>query len=83
MDFKGIGKQRKEEMFFNIVMPFLMVFSKGEKIQRFLNFMFETHPPLTDNRLTRAFKNNHADVTITSVKQYLGVIFFEKQENAK
>ena len=26
MDFKGIGKQRKEEMFFNIIMPFLMVF---------------------------------------------------------
>ena len=26
MNFKGIGKQRKEEMFFNIIMPFLMVF---------------------------------------------------------
>jgi len=38
MDFKGIGKQRKEEMFFNIIMPFLMVFSEDKNIQQFFKF---------------------------------------------
>jgi len=80
MDFKGIGKQRKEEMFFNIIMPFLMVFSEDKNIQQFLNFMFETHPPLTENRLIKAFKNNHPNLKITNVKEHMGAIFFEKQE---
>ena len=78
MDFKGIGKQRKEEMFFNIVMPFLMVFSEDKNIQPFLTFMFENYPPLTDNRLTKAFKTKHPDLKITTVKEYMGIIFFEK-----
>ena len=79
MDFKGIGKQRKEEMFFNIVMPFLMVFSKDEKIQQFLKLMFETYPPLQDNRLTKAFKKRNPDLKITTAKEYMGVIFYQKQ----
>jgi len=82
MDFKGIGQQRKEEMFFNIIMPFLMVLSKDEKIQQFLNFMFENYPPLSDNRLIKAFKNKHPDLKITTVKEYMGVIFFEKTKEA-
>jgi hypothetical protein len=82
MDFKGIGKQRKEEMFFNIVMPFLMVFSKDEKIQQFLKVIFENYPPLTHNRLTKAFKARHPDLKITTVKEYMGVIFFEKTKEA-
>jgi hypothetical protein len=82
MDFKGIGKQRKEEMFFNIVMPFLMVFSKDEKIQQFLKVIFENYPPLTHNRLIKAFKARHPDLEITTVKEYMGVIFFEKTKKA-
>jgi len=78
MNFKGIGKQRKEEMFFNIIMPFLMVFSEDKNIQQFLNFMFETYPPLQDNRLTKTFKNEYPDLKITNVKQHMGAIFFEK-----
>ena len=41
--------------------------------------MFENYPPLTDNRLTKAFKTKHPDLKITTVKEYMGVIFFEKQ----
>ena len=78
MNFKGIGKQRKEEMFFNIIMPFLMVFSEDKNIQQFLNFMFETHPPLHNNRLTKAFKNEYPNLKITNVKEHMGAIFFEK-----
>ena len=80
MDFKGIGKQRKEEMFFNIIMPFLMVFSEDKNIQQFLNFVFETHPPLQDNRLTKAFKNEYPNLKITNVKQHMGAIFLRKQK---
>jgi len=44
--------------------------------------VFENYPPLTDNRLTKAFKNNHPDLKITTVKEYMGVIFFEKTKEA-
>ena len=79
MDFKGIGKQRKEEMFFNIIMPFLMVFSEDKNIQQFLNFVFETYPPLQDNRLTKTFKNEYPNLKITNVKEHMGAIFLRKQ----
>ncbi len=57
-------------------MPFLMVFSKDAEIQKFLRFMFETYPPLQDNRLTKAFKHNHPELKITNVKEHMGAIFF-------
>ena len=78
MDFKGIGKQRKEEMFFNIIMPFLMVFSEDRNIQQFLNVMFENYPPLSENHLIKAFKTRYPDLKITTVKEYWGTIFFKK-----
>ena len=80
MDFEGVGNQRKEAMFFNIVMPFLMVFSDEECIQEFLKFMFENYPPLHDNRLTRAFKNKYPELEIKTVEQYMGIIFYQKNE---
>ena len=69
MDFKGIGIQRKEEMFFNIIMPFLMVFSEDRNIQQFLNVMFENHPPLSENHLIKAFKTRYPDLKITTAKE--------------
>ena len=80
MDFKGIGKQRKEEMFFNIIMPFLMVISEDRNIHQFLNVMFENYPPLSENHLTKTFKTKYPDLKITTAKQYMGVIFFEKNK---
>ena len=83
MDFEGIGIQRKEEMFFNIVMPFLMVFSKDKGVCEFLKLMFECYPPLHDNKLTKAFKNEHPDYEIKTVKEYMGVVFFQKNKEVR
>jgi len=44
--------------------------------------VFENYPPLTDNSLTKAFKTKHPDLKITTVKEYMGVIFFEKTKEA-
>ena len=83
MNFKGIGNQRKEEMFFNIIVPFFMVFLEDKNIQQFLTFMFENYPPFTDNRLTKAFKTKHPDLKITTVKKYMGIILFEKTKKER
>lgn len=80
MDFKGIGIQRKEEMFFNIIMPFIMVSSKDKSIQNFLKNMFENCPPLSDNKLIKSFKKHNPEIKITSVKTYMGALLFEKQK---
>jgi len=82
MDFKGIGKQRKEEMFFNIILPFFMVFSDNKNIYQFLRFMFENHFPFQDNRVTQKFKNKPPDLRITSVKEYMGTMLFEKTKES-
>lgn len=42
MNFEGVGVQRKTEMFFNIIMPFLMVYSDYDKIKNFLNFLLKS-----------------------------------------
>ena len=78
MNFDGIGTQRKEEMFFNIIMPFMIVYSEGSKIQNFLNFIFETHPPLSENKIIRIFRKNYPQIKIENVKTYMGAILFQK-----
>ncbi len=59
-----------------------MVFSEDKNVQQFLNSIFKTYPPLTDNRLTKAFKNKHPDLKITNVKEHMGAIFFEKAKKS-
>jgi len=81
MNFNGVGAQRKTEMFFNIIMPFFMVYTENEKIKNFLNFIFEKHPPLSENKLIKSFKLNYPDINIENVKTYMGVILFQKQES--
>jgi hypothetical protein len=81
MDFHGIGQQRKEEMFFNIIMPFLMVLLKDEKIYQFLKFIFENYPPIQDNRIIKSFKTKFPNTNITTVKEYMGIIFLNKISN--
>lgn len=79
MNFEGVGVQRKTEMFFNIIMPFLMVYSDYDKIKNFLNFLFEKHPPLSENRFIKSFKINFPDIKIENVKTYMGALFFTKK----
>lgn len=82
MNFDGLGKQRKTEMFFNIVFPFTIAYSENreqEKIQ-FLQRIFELHPPLPENSITRCFRKSftkeidYLRVNI-SAKTYFGIHF--------
>jgi hypothetical protein len=82
MDFEGIGMQRKEEMFFNIILPFLMVFSDDEGIQKTLQFMFEEYPALKDNSRTKKFKSRYPHINITTAREYMGVMLFSQREYA-
>lgn len=79
MDFKGIGIQRKEEMFFNIILPFVMVLSDDQSLKNFLDLIFENYPPLEDNKLTKEFKKSHPAIIIKTVKEYMGTIFLQKK----
>ena len=78
MSFKGIGLQRKEEIFFNIIVPFIMVYSEEYEIQLFLKFMFENHPPLSENRVIKSFKLQYPKVEIENVKNYMGAMLSQK-----
>ena len=80
MNFDGVGIQRKTEMFFNIIMPFFIVYSEDDKIKNFLNFIIEKHPPLSENGLIKSFKLNHPDIKIENVKTYMGAILFQKSK---
>lgn len=79
MSFDGIGEQRKEEMFFNIIFPFYMVFPEDAEIRKFLEFMFETYPPLSENRFIKKFKNRY-NLNIKNVKEYMGALYMMKKE---
>lgn len=77
MCFEGIGIQRKEEMFFNIILPFLMVLLDDE-ISSFANSMFENYPPLSNNAVLKIFKKLHPDIPLTNAKHYFGALFMMK-----
>lgn len=78
MNFDGIGIQRKEEMFFNIILPFFMVYADDVECKKFLLFLYEKHPPLQENSSIKNFLKNFPDTTISSAKEYMGAIFFVK-----
>lgn len=80
MNFDGLGKQRKTEMFFNIILPFIIAYNKSERheITQFLNKIFEIHPPLPVNSITKYFQKSlseeidYSKVNI-SAKTYFGM----------
>lgn len=78
MNFEGIGIQRKEEMFFNIILPFMMVYSNQESLKIFLYFIFENYPSLKTNDLIKQFYRYYPDKKIENAKEYMGAIFILK-----
>ncbi|MCM8772325.1 MAG: DUF2851 family protein [Candidatus Omnitrophica bacterium] len=79
MNFKGIGIQRKEEMFFNIIMPFMIVFTENRDIKKFLKYMFENYPPLAQNKIIKSFNVQYPEIKLKNVKAYMGAIFFQSK----
>ncbi|MCX7984389.1 MAG: DUF2851 family protein [Bacteroidetes bacterium] len=83
MNFHQIGTQRKQEMFFNIILPFIMAFLPNDvsKISKFLHEIFETHPPLAENSITKEFRNrvgNASKESTPSTRSYFGIHYFVK-----
>lgn len=88
MRFEGIGKQRKREMFFNIILPFLLAYFDNTEVdlREFLFNIFSFHPPLEENSLIKKFKKELGDEKIfrelnNSAKTYFGIIYYEKEKN--
>lgn len=85
MDFKGLGIERKREMFFNIILPFYraLMDDQDPKIVEFLNTIFSYHPPLSENSITKKFKSllgesRYYQLNI-STKTYFGIHYYIKE----
>lgn len=74
MDFEDIGKSRKEEMFFNIIFSFMLVYNTDRSLKHYLNFLFENHPPLAENRITKKISGIN-NIKIKNVKDYMGILY--------
>lgn len=88
MDFPKIGKQRKQEIFFNIILPFFIVKYEKEKktdYVKFLETLFSLHPPLADNSIIKKMKEILKIKKINSVKEYMGLIqfYYENKKEGK
>lgn len=88
MDFPKIGKQRKQEIFFNIILPFFIVKYEEEKKKNYVKFLetlFSLHPPLADNSITKKIKKILKIKKINSVKEYMGLIqfYYENKKEGK
>lgn len=84
MNFKGIGMERKREMFFNIILPFCLAYNENQnfKLVQFLEQIYESHPPLSENSTIKAFKfiidKSKYSELIYSTKTYFGAQFYIK-----
>ncbi|MGQ9847807.1 MAG: DUF2851 family protein [Bacteroidales bacterium] len=74
MDFNGIGINRKEEIFFNIIFPFMLVYSSDNSINQYLHFLFEHHPALAKNSVVNKFEMVNK-IKVRNVKESLGIIY--------
>ncbi len=77
MDFPGLGLGRKTDMFFNIILPFFLVFYEGEQNQNmveFLSTIFEYHKPLAVNSIVRDSMKMLNIEKVNSAKEYFGLI---------
>lgn len=88
MNFQEIGINRKREIFFNIILPFIIAFNNEPEIIKSLIKIFELHPPLSENSITTRFskilpeKASYTQIA-QSTKIYFGILFYMKKvENA-
>jgi len=91
--FKEIGKMRRLEIFFNIILPFYeVVFEKKglRELVEFLNTLYSKHPSLSDNSITRTmkkkiFRNELECKMVNSVRRYMGLIqlYYESSKKEK
>ena len=84
MDFKSsIGLERKQDMFFNIFLPFYLVIYEDEqnyKIEEFLEKLYNYHKPLSQNSITKSVMKKLKINKINSVIEFMGLIQFYYEE---
>lgn len=82
---KGIGKSRRLEIFFNIILPFYLVIFEKEGKRDLVNFLYNLysfHPALEDNSVTKSMKkelfaqDKKAKEVVNSARRYMGLIQF-------
>jgi len=81
--FDGVGIERRLEMFFNIILPFMMVYSEhNARFISYLNKLFNLHPPLSENKTIKEYKRIHdlTKISCKTVKQYFGIIQWMKEK---
>jgi len=81
---KTVGQTRALEILFNIILPFFMAYFEGERKREygeFLQGIYDQHPALVENSITRAMKSQlfgedkeKARQVVNSVRRYMGLI---------
>jgi hypothetical protein len=87
MFFKGIGIARKEEMFFNIILPyFLVIYENDTKRKTFLYDIFMFHSSLNENSTIKKFeKKVHEKLPrigfeTKTICEYFGILQYMKDK---
>lgn len=83
MSFPNIGMERKREIFFNIILPFyLTIFGRENEKVDFLKRIYDSHPELPDNSISKKIKQVLKIKKTKSVKEYMGLIqyYYENSE---
>ena len=81
MSFKGIGIERKRDMFFNIILSFMLVYAELNgltQVEQFLTQIFENHPPLLENSVIKRYRKTQPAINYKTVKQYFGILHWIK-----
>lgn len=81
MSIDGIGLDRKREMFFNIILPFYLLYAEQNNlsdIKKFLKALFEYHPALKENSTIKKFdsfikKQVNFSYRDINAKQFFGI----------
>lgn len=82
---KAVGQTRALEILFNIILPFFMAYFEQEgkrEYGEFLQGIYDQHPTLAENSITRAMKSQlfgedkeKAKQVVNSVRRYMGLIY--------
>ncbi|MCS7213836.1 MAG: DUF2851 family protein [Candidatus Calescibacterium sp.] len=80
MEFKGLGSDRKKEMFFNVILPFAIAVDKNNRVTVFLKKIFQLHPPLSENSIIKKFfyQNPEYRKMIRSTETFFGAHLYMK-----
>ncbi|MEJ5339214.1 MAG: DUF2851 domain-containing protein [Aquificaceae bacterium] len=77
MELSGVGIQRRQESFFNVILPFFLALFPRE-VESQLRVVFELHPPLASNFLIKSFLQKYPHILPASTREHFGIIMLMK-----